>query len=240
MKLFRRKSKTTESLGSDDTGDDCALALGSNSENIITNDIRAQQTLYHTAEKRAIRKADTIVLGPMVKANLQKPLGIVLEENEIIDIAGGAHIYKVRPGGAADQCGLLSVGMILVEACHQNCRLLDFDSIMDILKNAPTDHSLSLVFATPDPVTHHKLVHEDASNMTVTEQSTHQDVSCGVSAGSSRGAAPRLLTKEAPSVSRCNDSENPISPTTVLVDKVNKKSSMSRSLLEASADDEDD
>lgn len=83
-----------------------------------------------------------------IRVCVKKPLGLTLGENES-DGAMGVHVESFSKDGNAAATGLIRPGLLLIEACGVNVQRSDFDSIMDILREAPADKPLSLVFADP-------------------------------------------------------------------------------------------
>ncbi len=90
-------------------------------------------------KKTKVQKRNTTVY-------ILKPLGITMGENEE-DEEQGVHVASCAPGGNADLTGVITAGMILLEACGENVRYMDFDDIMDILRGAPADEELKMIFA---------------------------------------------------------------------------------------------
>jgi hypothetical protein len=79
---------------------------------------------------------------------LSKPLGITLGEN-VEDEEKGVHVSSCAAGGNAANTGLIEPGMLLLEACGEDVRFKDFDSVMDILRSAPAGEKIKLVFTRP-------------------------------------------------------------------------------------------
>jgi hypothetical protein len=61
----------------------------------------------------------------------------------------GVHIEKIIPDGNAAQCGVLKCGFILREVCGKDAMEMEFDDIMDILREAPFDAPLKMIFMDP-------------------------------------------------------------------------------------------
>ena len=81
----------------------------------------------------------------IIEVFIRKPLGLTLGENEP-DEPMGVHVSKVVHGGSADRTGQIKPGMVLLTACGEDVTELDFDEVMDILRDAPKDEDLCLVF----------------------------------------------------------------------------------------------
>ena len=81
-----------------------------------------------------------------IVVHILKPLGITMGEN-VEDEEQGVHVASCTPNGNAAATGVIRPGMILLEACGEDVRHRDFDDIMDILRGAPADEKLTLVFA---------------------------------------------------------------------------------------------
>ena len=82
---------------------------------------------------------------PTIEVLIRKPLGLTLGENEP-DEPLGVHVSKVVDGGNAYKNGLIKAGMVMLRACGQDVTEKDFDDVMDILRDAPKDEDLCLVF----------------------------------------------------------------------------------------------
>jgi len=83
----------------------------------------------------------------VIEVFLRKPLGLTLGENEP-DEPLGVHVSKVVEGGSADKTGQIEQGMVLLRACGEDVTAMDFDEVMDILREAARDEELCLVFET--------------------------------------------------------------------------------------------
>jgi hypothetical protein len=99
-------------------------------------------------EKKPKAKKEKKPPGNVI-VNIYKPLGITMGENEE-DEEQGVHVASIAPGGNAAKTNALHPGMVLLEACGEDVRFKDFDDIMDILRGAPADETLKLVFAPPE------------------------------------------------------------------------------------------
>jgi hypothetical protein len=83
-----------------------------------------------------------------IHVSITKPLGISLGEN-IPNEASGVYVEECAPGGKADSTGVIFPGLMLMNACGTDVQTFDFDSVMNILKSAPADSPLELVFWDP-------------------------------------------------------------------------------------------
>lgn len=93
--------------------------------------------------------------------SLQKPLGMTLvevEENK----KSGVFVEEVNEGGSAFQSGAIRKGLYLMEINGVDVKYEDFDTIMDLLIDAPAEKPLELVFIDPN------LVMKGAATLTVT------------------------------------------------------------------------
>ena len=76
--------------------------------------------------------------------SITKPLGIVLEE---CDTTGnGVQVASTTPGGAADQNGIIR-GDVLLQIFDRDVTTSDFDTVMGILVDSPTDKEIHLTFS---------------------------------------------------------------------------------------------
>jgi hypothetical protein len=83
-----------------------------------------------------------------IHVSITKPLGISLGEN-IPNEASGVYVEECAAGGKADSTGVIFPGLMLMNACGTDVQAFDFDSVMNILKGAPADQPLDLVFWDP-------------------------------------------------------------------------------------------
>lgn len=83
-----------------------------------------------------------------IYTSISKPLGLSLGEN-VPECAMGVYVESCAPGGKAEATGVLYPGLVLISACGIDVQAYDFDSVMDILRNAPSDVPVDLVFADP-------------------------------------------------------------------------------------------
>ena len=81
----------------------------------------------------------------LVRLELLKPLGLTLAEN-VPDEPRGVYVDDLSSSGSAAGCGQVRVGMLLLAACGVDVRRKDFDAVMDILRDAPPNKPLLLVF----------------------------------------------------------------------------------------------
>ena len=83
-----------------------------------------------------------------IYVSLSKPLGIGLQEispNE----AKGVYVESCAPGGKAEASGLIYPGLVLISACGTDVQEFDFDSVMNILREAPSDEPIDLILVDP-------------------------------------------------------------------------------------------
>ncbi|CAM9813077.1 unnamed protein product [Chrysoparadoxa australica] len=83
--------------------------------------------------------------GFQVQVKLEKPLGLVLEEN-VAGEAQGVRVKSCVEGGTALECGQISAGMVLLEVLGSDCRNLGFEDVMQRLVEAPADTPIPLIF----------------------------------------------------------------------------------------------
>eukprot|EP00978_Attheya_sp_CCMP212_P046980 scaffold421175_cov51-Attheya_sp.AAC.7 len=76
---------------------------------------------------------------------LIKPLGIVLQEREAGDV--GVQVASLAEGGAAEKSRDISPGDLLLKIGDKDVSKSDFDSVMDILVEAPADTALQLTLS---------------------------------------------------------------------------------------------
>jgi hypothetical protein len=88
------------------------------------------------------------IIGNRVYVAVSKPLGMNLAEN-VPDEPLGVHIEKIVPDGNAASCGILRAGFVLREVCGKDAMEMEFDDIMDILREAPFDTPLKMIFLDP-------------------------------------------------------------------------------------------
>ena len=148
--MFFRKKKSKKV-----TITESGLTLSSDSSNFVDSNPLFMNSISQppqeiTQAKSTKMKADTIALGPLVRVSLMKPIGLVLEENDIINIIGGVHVFDINPTGNAAQTGLIKEGMILTEINGENCQLLDFDVIVEMMRSSPDDEPLHIALAMPE------------------------------------------------------------------------------------------
>ncbi|KAG5179971.1 kinase-like domain-containing protein [Tribonema minus] len=73
-----------------------------------------------------------------VRVSLSRPMGLGLEEGgDDAGHEGPAHVTSLTPGGAADRCGLVAVGDVLLMVGDVDCTGRPFDDIMDLIKTFP-------------------------------------------------------------------------------------------------------
>lgn len=83
-----------------------------------------------------------------IHVSISKPLGISLGEN-VPNEASGVYVEECSPGGKADATGVIFPGLMLMSACGTDVQSYDFDSVMNILRTAPVEEPLLLVFWDP-------------------------------------------------------------------------------------------
>ena len=76
---------------------------------------------------------------------LTKPLGLVLEECEAGET--GVRVASIAPGGAADKCGDIVRLDTLMKFGDEDVSASDFDSVMDMLIEAPENEGINLTFS---------------------------------------------------------------------------------------------
>eukprot|EP01041_Mallomonas_annulata_P004426 gene4426-8814_t len=86
-----------------------------------------------------------------IEVSISKPLGLVLEEVEL-NKKKGVYVGDCAPGGKAAAVKTIYPGLFLIEVNGINVKSYDFDSVMDILINAPLDQNIKLVFVDPRSV----------------------------------------------------------------------------------------
>lgn len=74
---------------------------------------------------------------------LQKPLGVILEERTIGAAGGGVRVESLAPDGAAAACGV-APGDVLLRVGETDVSDFDFDSVMDLLAASPEKMQLTL------------------------------------------------------------------------------------------------
>mmetsp|Transcript_15010 Transcript_15010/g.15744 ORF Transcript_15010/g.15744 Transcript_15010/m.15744 type:complete len:316 (+) Transcript_15010:1208-2155(+) len=88
------------------------------------------------------------ISGNIISVAISKPLGMTLSEN-VPDEPLGVHIEKITSDGNAARCGVLKSGYILRDLCGKEALEMEFDDIMEILREAPFDIPLEMVFIDP-------------------------------------------------------------------------------------------
>jgi hypothetical protein len=95
-------------------------------------------------------RSDKKVIKKFLSVSLSKPLGLTLQENDLFGFGAGAHIAALLPDGNAAKFGMrLESGMILLEINEVDVREMDFEDIMDLLIDAPSDREIQLCFSEP-------------------------------------------------------------------------------------------
>lgn len=80
----------------------------------------------------------------IISVSLSKPLGLVLEEVEPNE-KRGVFVGECSPDGRAKASGKITRGQLLLEVNGIDVRNYDFDSVMDILIDAPVDKTIELI-----------------------------------------------------------------------------------------------
>ena len=80
--------------------------------------------------------------------SLEKPLGLLLEENEAGGGEGGVQVGSVLEGSAAEKCGEIQAGDALLKVGDADVSVMSFDEVMETLVAAVTPVSLTLAHAS--------------------------------------------------------------------------------------------
>ena len=88
------------------------------------------------------RRSSLAALGDF-SLELEKPLGVILEERAIGG-GGGVRVDSLMPDGAAAASGAVAPGDVLLKVGAVDVSNLDFDSIMDLLAASPDRLQLTL------------------------------------------------------------------------------------------------
>ena len=75
---------------------------------------------------------------------LEKPLGVILEEEEASGRGGGVRVESLVAEGAAAASGAISPGDTLLKVGDEDVSSFGFDDVMDLLAAAPTPLRLTL------------------------------------------------------------------------------------------------
>jgi PDZ domain len=85
--------------------------------------------------------APTSSLGDFT-VELQKPLGIILEE-QTVGAIGGVRVKEINPDGSASKSRIVT-GDVIVQVNHRDVTESDFDSVMDAIISSPTTVQLTI------------------------------------------------------------------------------------------------
>jgi ferredoxin len=99
-----------------------------------------KQSLFSTTKHSAVKYPPE----ELVDVSVNKPLGLVFEEIEE-NASKGVYVVECNDGNAKST-GKVFPGMMLVQACGQDTHSLNFDAIMDILRESPENKPLNLRF----------------------------------------------------------------------------------------------
>eukprot|EP00523_Entomoneis_sp_CCMP467_P002040 CAMPEP_0168754970 /NCGR_PEP_ID=MMETSP0724-20121128/19796_1 /TAXON_ID=265536 /ORGANISM="Amphiprora sp., Strain CCMP467" /LENGTH=186 /DNA_ID=CAMNT_0008803507 /DNA_START=131 /DNA_END=688 /DNA_ORIENTATION=- len=75
---------------------------------------------------------------------LEKPLGVILEERETGTDSGGVMVKELVPEGSAERSNTIVPGDVLLQVNDKDVSNADFDSVMDLLINAQSTLVLTL------------------------------------------------------------------------------------------------
>lgn len=104
-----------------------------------------------------IHQPQVHISGNIISVAISKPLGMTLSEN-VPDEPLGVHIEKIIADGNAALCGALKSGYILRDLCGKEALEMEFDDIMEILREAPFDIPLEMVFIDPTKTSDGKII----------------------------------------------------------------------------------
>lgn len=79
-----------------------------------------------------------------VRVNVKKPLGLAFEEVEA-DAKSGVYVCEVNEGNAKSTNAIYK-GLLLIEVNGVDVKKADFDGAMNVMREAPADEPLQLVF----------------------------------------------------------------------------------------------
>ena len=82
-----------------------------------------------------------------ISVSLEKPLGLVLEENDA-GADAGLYISEILPDGSAASCEDLLSNLQLTAVAGVDCRALGFDAIMDLIGGAASPVDLTFASTT--------------------------------------------------------------------------------------------
>uniref|UniRef100_A0A7S1XJK9 PDZ domain-containing protein n=1 Tax=Phaeomonas parva TaxID=124430 RepID=A0A7S1XJK9_9STRA len=104
-----------------------------------------------TADSGAATATAAAEAAGVVRVQLEKPLGMVLEEAGEEGAAAGVVVVELAPDGAAARDGRVREGMALLEVAGQDVGAATFDEAMDALIGAPSVVELVLQGEAPAP-----------------------------------------------------------------------------------------
>lgn len=108
--------------------------------------------VYNTGSKSNSRLYDKKFDSQyFIPVSIKKPLGLSLLEAEEGKKLG-VFVESVNEGGSAIQSSLIKKGLFLMEINGVDVKYQDFDTIMDLLIDAPADKPLDLLFIDPNNV----------------------------------------------------------------------------------------
>ncbi|CAM9800592.1 unnamed protein product [Discosporangium mesarthrocarpum] len=83
-----------------------------------------------------------------LECRLLKPVGLMLEEVE--PGKPGLVVGDLVDGGSAKDSGVIKPGMLLLSTCGEDCSGLDFDTVVEVLNEAPEGKPIEFVFGVKD------------------------------------------------------------------------------------------
>lgn len=109
-------------------------------------------SLYDSSRKSSSRLYDK-KFDPQyfIPVSLQKPLGLSLMEAEKGG-KSGVFVESVNEGGSAKECDAIRKGLFLMDINGVDVKYEDFDTIMDLLIDAPAGKPLELNFVDPNNI----------------------------------------------------------------------------------------
>ena len=110
--------------------------------------LKARKSTVIKSSKLRVLKYDP---ESFIEVSITKPLGLVLEE-VVPDKNYGVYVGNCKPDGNAYATGKIYKGLLLINVNGVDVKLNDFDSIMNLLVDHPSDKPLNLVFVDPKSV----------------------------------------------------------------------------------------
>jgi C-terminal processing protease CtpA/Prc len=101
-----------------------------------TRATRTRTTQFH----RMVSSGFSFEDGEQILVSVQKPLGIVLEQ----DVDGPIVVTEVDPTGSAGRAGV-QVGYVLVAVQNASVKSADLDSVLDFIQTGPRVMNLRLM-----------------------------------------------------------------------------------------------